>query len=120
MPGWNHVPVRDQLSQQLGCPVTVDNDASRRSLINDLSSCCSRVRMRYTGTFESIWLTAVFTWLRPVACSCDDWAISETRLSIWATRNAGIAFVALPEEISDPWSTLRTVTMPAKGARSVW
>jgi glucokinase-like ROK family protein len=28
MPGWNHVPVRDLLSQELGCPVTVDNDVN--------------------------------------------------------------------------------------------
>jgi predicted NBD/HSP70 family sugar kinase len=28
MPGWNHVPVRDMLSQELGCPVIVDNDVN--------------------------------------------------------------------------------------------
>jgi len=28
MPGWNHVPVRDLLSHELGCPVTVDNDVN--------------------------------------------------------------------------------------------
>jgi hypothetical protein len=33
----------------------------------------------------SIWLTAELTWLRPVACSCEDWAISEIRVSISAT-----------------------------------
>jgi glucokinase-like ROK family protein len=28
MPGWNHVPVRDLLGQELGCPVLVDNDVN--------------------------------------------------------------------------------------------
>jgi glucokinase-like ROK family protein len=28
MPGWHHVPIRDLLSQELGCPVTVDNDVN--------------------------------------------------------------------------------------------
>ena len=28
MPGWHHVPVRDLLSQELGCPVLVDNDVN--------------------------------------------------------------------------------------------
>jgi glucokinase-like ROK family protein len=32
MPGWNHVPVRDMLSQELGCPVIVDNDVNIMAL----------------------------------------------------------------------------------------
>ena len=28
MPGWHHVPIRDLLSQELGCPVVVDNDVN--------------------------------------------------------------------------------------------
>jgi glucokinase-like ROK family protein len=32
MPGWHHVPVRDMLSQEFGCPVTVDNDVNIMAL----------------------------------------------------------------------------------------
>ena len=28
MPGWHHMPIRDLLSQELGCPVVVDNDVN--------------------------------------------------------------------------------------------
>jgi glucokinase-like ROK family protein len=28
MPGWHHVPIRDLLSQELGCPVVIDNDVN--------------------------------------------------------------------------------------------
>jgi len=28
MPGWHHLPIRDLLSQELGCPVVVDNDVN--------------------------------------------------------------------------------------------
>ncbi len=28
MPGWDHLPVRDLLSQEFGCPVVVDNDVN--------------------------------------------------------------------------------------------
>ena len=42
------------------------------------------------------------------------------RLSIWAIRKSGVLLVALPELINAPLSTLRTVMMPAKGARIFW